>query len=60
MIYLPLLIDKKSNNYNVILVIVNYHYLTKLVHYKPIKTIINMTRKLEIIIDVVVKHHSLL
>ena len=36
---LPLFADWKSNNYDLILIIVNL--LTKIVHYKPVKIIID-------------------
>ena len=45
---LPILTDWKGNNYNSILVIVNW--LIKMVHYKPVKVTIN----------VIVKYHGLL
>lgn len=50
--------DWKGKNYNSILVIVNH--LTKIVHYKPVKVIIDTSRLTEVIIDVVVKYHGLL
>ena len=54
---LPILTDWKGNNYDSILVIVNR--LTKMVHYKPVKVIINAPGLAEVIIDVVVRYYSL-
>ena len=54
---LPLLIDCKRDNYNSILVIVDW--LTKMVYYKPVQITLNAPRLAEIIIDVVVRHHGL-
>ena len=49
---LPLSTDWKGDNYNSILVIVNY--LTKIVHYKLVKVTINALRLAEVIIDMIV------
>ena len=54
---LPLFSDWKSDNYNFILVIVDQ--LTKIVHYKPVKVIIDAPGLAEVILDVVVWHHGL-
>ena len=54
---LPLFADWKGDNYDLILVIVDY--LTKMVHYEPVKIIIDVPRLAEVIIDVVVRHHGL-
>ena len=54
---LPLSADWKSNNYDSILVIVDR--LTKMVHYKPIKVIIDAPGLAKVIIDVVVRHYGL-
>ena len=54
---LPLFADWKSDNYDLILIIVNY--LTKMVYYKPVKVIIDVERLAEVIIDILVWHHSL-
>ena len=54
---LPLSADWKSNNYDSILVIVNR--LTKMVHHKPIKVIINALGLAKVILDVVVWHYGL-
>ena len=54
---LPLSADWKSDSYDSILVIVNR--LTKMVHYEPVKVTIDASRPAEVIIDVVVRHHSL-
>ena len=55
---LPLSTDWKGNSYNFILVIINC--LTKIVHYKLVKVIINASKLAEVIINMVVQHHSLL
>ncbi len=47
----------KSETYDSILVIVNW--LTKMVHYKPIKVTINALALVEVIIKAVVWHHGL-
>lgn len=54
---LPLLVDWNDNNYDAILVIVDY--LIKMVHSKPVKTAINVTGLADIIINVVIRHHDL-
>ena len=54
---LPLSSDWKGDSYNSILVIVNR--LTKMVHYEPVKVTIDAPGLAEVIIDVVVRHHSL-
>ena len=54
---LPLSADWKGNNYNLILVIVDC--LTKMMHYEPVKVIIDALGLVEVIIDVVVRHHGL-
>ena len=54
---LPLSADWKGNSNNSILVIVNR--LTKMVHYEPVKVIIDAPRLAKVIIDVVVRHHGL-
>ncbi len=48
----------KSENYKFILMIVNY--LTKIVYYKPIKITIDIPGLVEVIINVVMRHHSIL
>ena len=53
---LPILIDWKGDSYNSILVIIDW--LTKIVHYKPVKITINTPGLAKIIIDVVVRHHG--
>ena len=50
---LPILIDWKKDNYDSILVIVNW--LIKMVYYKPVKVTINAPGLTEIIINVVVR-----
>ena len=54
---LMLFTDWKGNNYNLILVIVNY--LTKIVHYKLAKVTIDTPRLGKVIIDMVVWHYGL-
>ena len=54
---LPLFSDWKGDNYDSILVIVDR--LTKMVHYEPVKVSIDAPGLAEVIIDVVVRHHSL-
>ena len=49
---LPLVLDWKSDSYDLILVIIDQ--LTKMVHYKIVKVTINALRQAEVIIDVVV------
>lgn len=55
---LRLSIDWKGDNYDVIIVVVNC--CTKMVHYKPVKTTIDSVGIAKVIMDVVVKYHSLL
>ena len=49
--------DWKGDSYNSILVIVNW--FIKIIYYKPVKVTINAPCLAEIIIDMVVRHHSL-
>ena len=51
------MIDWKGDSHNSILVIVNW--LTKMIHYKPVKVTIDALGLVEVIIDVVVRHHGL-
>ena len=55
---LPILTDWKGDNYDSILVIVNW--LIKTVHYKSVKVTINALGLAKVIISVIVRHHSLL
>ena len=55
---LPISINWKRDNYDSILVIVNR--FTKMVHYKPVKITTNAFKLTKIIINIVVRHHSLL
>ncbi len=48
--------DWKGDSYDSMLVIVNR--LTKIVHYEPVKVIIDTPGLAEVIIDVVVRHHE--
>ena len=54
---LPLFADWKGNSYDSIFVIVDR--LTKMVHYEPVKVIIDVPGLAKVIIDVVVRHHGL-
>ena len=54
---LPLSVDWKSDNYDSILVIVDQ--LTEMVHYEPVKVIIDTSGLAEVIIDVVFQHYGL-
>ena len=54
---LPQSTDWRSNSYNSILLIINR--LTKMVHYKPVQTIIIELALAEVIFNVVVRHHGL-
>lgn len=57
LIGLPLLIDNKGDNYDAILVVADY--LTKIVYYEPIKTIINVASLAKVIFNIIVRHHDL-
>ena len=54
---LPISTDWKGDSYDSILVIVDR--LTKMVHYESVKVTINTSGLTEVIIDVVVRYHSL-
>ena len=54
---LPISIDWKEDNYDSIFVIVNRP--TKMVHYKLVKVIIDAPGLVEVIINIVVRHHGL-
>ena len=54
---LPISTDWKGDSYNSILVIVDW--LTKMVHYEPVKVTINAPGLVEVIINVVMRHHGL-
>lgn len=54
---LPNSINWMKNSYNSILVIVDW--LTKMVHYKLVKTIINAFKLAKVIINMLIKHHNL-
>ena len=54
---LPLSADWKGDSYNLILVIVDR--LTKMVYYEPVKVTIDAPELVEVIIDVVIRHHGL-
>ena len=54
---LPILTNWKRDSYNSIFVIINQ--LTKMVYYEPIKVIIDVSGLAEVIINLVVKYHSL-
>ena len=54
---LPVSTDWKGESYNSIFVIIDR--LTKIVHYEPVKIMIDASGLAEIIIDIVVWHHGL-
>ena len=54
---MSILTDWKKDSYDSILVIVDW--LTKMVYYKPVKVTINALGLVEVIINVVVRHHGL-
>ena len=54
---LPISSDWKGDSYNFILVIVDW--LTKIVHYEPVKVTIDAPGLAEVILDMVVQHHGL-
>ena len=53
---LPILTDWKEDSYDLIFVIIDW--LTKIVHYKPVKVSIDAPGHTEVNIDVVVRHDS--
>ena len=55
---LPILINEKRDSYNLIFVIVDW--LTKIIHYKLVKVIINALGLAEVIINMVVRYYGLL
>ena len=57
MTILPLSSDWKDNSYDSILIIVDW--LTKMVHYKPVKVTIDASGLAEVILDEVVWHYGL-
>ena len=54
---LPISTNWKGDSSDSILIIVNW--LTKMVHYKPVKVTIDAPSLAKVIIDMVVRHHSL-
>lgn len=54
---LPMLIDLKGKTYNSIQVILNWPI--KIVHYEPVKIIINTHGLAEIIMNMIVRNHDL-
>ena len=54
---LPILTDWKVESYDSILVIIDR--FTKIVHYKPVKVIIDTSALAKVIIDVIVGHYGL-
>ena len=54
---LPISTNWKRDNYNSILVIVDW--VTKMVHYTPIKITIDVSNLAKVIIDMIVWHHGL-
>lgn len=57
-IRLPVLMDWKSEKFNLILVIVNQ--LTKMIYYKLVKVTIDTSKLEKVIINVIMQYHSLL
>ena len=55
-ISLPISANWKVDSYNLILVIVDW--LTKIVHYEPVKVTINASSLAKVIIDMVVCYHK--
>ena len=55
---LLILTNWKGNSYDLILVIDNW--LIKIVYYKPVKVIINISSLAKVIINVIVRYHGLL
>lgn len=49
--------NQKGNTYNLILVIIDW--LTKMIHYKPVKVTIDTLGLVEVILDMVVQYYSL-
>lgn len=56
-ISLPISTNWKTNNYDAILIIVDY--FTKMIHYKQVKTTIDIADLVKIIINMLVRHHGL-
>lgn len=54
---LLILADWKSENYDLILVIINQ--FTKMIYYKLVKITINTSGFTKVIIDIVIKYHGL-
>ena len=52
---LPISANKKSDSYNLILVIINW--LMKMIYYELIKVMINILGLAKVIINVIVQHH---
>ena len=55
---LPILMHYKKDGYDLIFVIINW--FTKIVYYKPFKVTINTLSLVEVIINIMLRHHSLL
>ena len=55
---LPISTDWKGDSYDSILVIIDW--LTKMMHYEPVKVIIDLPGLAKVILDVVVQYHGLL
>ena len=54
---LPILTNWKGDSYDSILVIIDR--LTKMIHYKLVKVIINVLGLSKVIINIIVRHHGL-
>ena len=56
-IELPISTNWKTDNYDSILVIIDW--LTKMIHYEPVKIIIDTLNLMEVTLDIIVQHHGL-
>lgn len=54
---LPILTGWKKNSNDALFIIVDY--LTKMIHYEPVKTTIDITSLAKVIINMIVTHHGL-
>ena len=55
---LPISANRKGDSYNLILVIVDR--LTKMIHYEPVKVMIDTPDLAKVIINMIVRHHAIL
>lgn len=54
---LPILVNWKDDSYNSIFVILDF--ITKMMYYKPVITIINKTKLAKVILDIVIRYLNL-